>query len=42
MMGRIYEEAKGVHIWVGPSVPITRKLFAFFRKSTGIRQAKQS
>ncbi|KAK3898930.1 heterokaryon incompatibility protein-domain-containing protein [Staphylotrichum tortipilum] len=22
-MGRIYEDAKGVHIWVGPSVPVT-------------------
>lgn len=42
MMGRIYEEAKGIHIWVGPSVPETPELFVFFRKSSRIRQAKQS
>ncbi|KLU90417.1 hypothetical protein MAPG_10271 [Magnaporthiopsis poae ATCC 64411] len=42
MMGRIYEEAKGVQIWVGPSVPATPKLFAFFRKSSRIRRAEQS
>ncbi len=42
MMGRIYEEAKGIHIWVGPSVLMTRQLFAFFRRSTRIRQVEQS
>lgn len=42
MMGRIYEEAKGVHIWLGPSVPLTPKLFAFFRKSSRIPEAEQS
>jgi hypothetical protein len=42
MMGRIYEEAKGIHIWVGPNVPVTPKLFAFFQKSSRIREAEQS
>ncbi len=42
MMGRIYEEAKGVHIWVGPSLPVTPTLFAFFRKSSRISEAEQS
>ncbi|KAL8399717.1 hypothetical protein RB594_000208 [Gaeumannomyces avenae] len=39
MMGRIFEEAEGVQIWVGPSVPETANLFAFFHKSSGIPKA---
>ncbi|KAI1455240.1 HET-domain-containing protein [Annulohypoxylon moriforme] len=31
IMGRIFGEAKGVHIWLGPDDILTTKLFTFFR-----------
>lgn len=32
LMGCIYEEARDVHIWLGPENPMTAELFTFFRE----------
>ncbi|KAI9642986.1 hypothetical protein NHQ30_008720 [Ciborinia camelliae] len=34
VMGRIYEEAKVVHIWLGNNDPMTVKVFSFIRKAS--------
>lgn len=41
LMGRIYEEAEKVHIWLGPETEMTAKLFTFFRKAGRIPQSEQ-
>jgi len=42
LMGRIYEEARVVHIWLGKSDPMTGKVFEFIRKASRLPQAEKN
>lgn len=41
VMGRIYEEARVVHIWLGHSDPMTGKVFKFIRKASRLPQVEK-
>ncbi|KAJ0106924.1 hypothetical protein J7T55_011019 [Diaporthe amygdali] len=41
MMGRIYEEAERVHIWLGPANRMTAKLFGFFREASSFPEVEK-
>lgn len=42
LMGHIYEEARYVHIWLGPRDHMTAKLFEFFREIGRLPQVRQA
>ena len=42
MMGRIFGEAKVVHIWLGPEDCMTAKLFAFFQQACLLSEVKKA
>jgi hypothetical protein len=41
VMGRIFEEAKVVHIWLGHNDPMTGKVFAFIRKASQLPEVEK-
>ncbi|TGO06908.1 hypothetical protein BTUL_0401g00010 [Botrytis tulipae] len=41
MMGRIYEEAKRVHIWLGHNDPMTGKVFSFIKKTSRLPEVEK-